>query len=205
MCVPTADETAAPYAGHVPSLHSTERPVRDGSGATVKNLARSHHALTWEPTREPVKVISAEPRRTSPNQRIQAKQQPFLFARLAVREIIRESLWLTASDAELDDLLGHGHAGIFGRAVTRYETTAPRIAALLRALAYAFGNGFPRNDGIWAEAGTALYGSPLDDRDIERALNDAASYIMKDSEYQQTTYRLAQRTFVEHYRPVRHD
>ena len=66
-------------------------------------------------------------------------------------------------------------------------------------LAYARGNGFPRSDGIWATAGSALAGTDVTDVDIARTLELAAPYIMEDTEFGQAVYRLAHRTFAEHY------
>ena len=133
--------------------------------------------------------------------RIGAAGQPFLFARLAVHEISRDPATFLGPDVNgpLDDLLSGGHARIFRHAVARLRRDHPRVEALLHALAYSYGNGFPRTDGIWAVAGSALYNSELDDTDVEAALHDAAPYILRDTEAGQAVYRLAHRTFTEHY------
>lgn len=132
-------------------------------------------------------------------QEIAGQDQPFLFARLAVHEI-RADPTLARSPTELRDLLGSGHRGIFAYAVRRYRNGAPETEALLHALAYARGNGFPRTDGIWEAAAGALYGLPISDAAVARALDDAAPYVMQDTENGQSVYRLAHRTFVEYYR-----
>lgn len=123
--------------------------------------------------------------------------QPFLFARLAVHEVLADP---SRTDHELlQRLLCAGHRGIFGRAVERLGAARPATGSLLWALAYARGRGFPRNDGIWATAGSALHGGQLTDRDVSIAEEEAAPYIMVDAEFGQAAYRLAHRTFVEYY------
>jgi hypothetical protein len=112
---------------------------------------------------------------------------------------IRADPTLAQSSAALKDLLGSGHRGIFAHAVRRYRQEAPETAALLHALAYARGNGFPRTDGIWAAAAGAIYGAPISDIAVARALADAAPYVMQDTNNGQSVYRLAHRTFAEYY------
>lgn len=129
---------------------------------------------------------------------IAEKPQPFLFARLAVHEIIARPEW-AASPVTLRPLLTGGHSGIFGRAVERFATTAPKVEALVHALTYARGNGFPRTGGIWAIAANAISDEPINDTDVRHAIQLAAPYIMIDSEFGDSTYRLAHRTFVEWY------
>jgi hypothetical protein len=125
-------------------------------------------------------------------------QQPFLFARLAVREIIAEPH--IADDTQLlARVLGSGHSGIFAHAVGRLGRTAPEVEALLHALTYARGNGFPRTGGIWALAASELAETPLDDRHVDKALELAAPFIMQDSELGDSVYRLTHRTFAEWY------
>ena len=126
------------------------------------------------------------------------RKQPFLFARLAVYEVLADPSRVT-SQARFEELLAHGHAGIFTLAVTRLAASDPVAENLLHVLAYARGNGFPRSDGIWATAGSALAGTDVTDLDIARTLELAAPYIMEDTEFGQAVYRLAHRTFAEHY------
>ena len=122
-----------------------------------------------------------------------ARKQPFLFARLAVYEVLADPRRVT-SQARFDELLAHGHAGIFTLAVARLAASDPVAESLLHVLAYSRGNGFPRSDGIWATAGSALAGTELSDLDIARTLELAAPYIMEDTEFGQAVYRLAHRT-----------
>jgi len=124
--------------------------------------------------------------------------QPFLFARLAVYEILANPRW-QQPQADLGALLGHGHSGIFNLAVARIRAADPTAEALLHALAYARGNGFPRSDGIWAAAAEAFTDQAVTDDDVERALDLAAPYIMQDTEFGCAVYRLAHRTFTERY------
>jgi hypothetical protein len=125
--------------------------------------------------------------------------QPFLFARLAVHEIVRESNWLYPH-ADLEQLIGSGHSGVFSNAIRRYREGFPNIEALLHVLAYAHGNGFPRTDGIWAEAASVLTPEVVMDDDVAKAIREAAPYILEDSENGQAVYRLSHRTFAERYR-----
>jgi len=129
---------------------------------------------------------------------IASHDEPFLFARLAVHEIIADPNWATSMD-RLTQLIGEKHRGIFARAVQRLAANEPEAEALLHALTYARGSGFPRTGGIWAMAGSALSDRPFDDNHVAKVLKVAAPYIMHDSEFGQGVYRLAHRTFVEHY------
>ena len=129
---------------------------------------------------------------------IAAYPQPFLFARLAVREIIAEPA-LVDNYEQLARVLSSGHSGIFGHAVTRLARTAPEVEALLHVLTYARGNGFPRTGGIWAIAASELTEASIDDRHVRQTLQLAAPFIMQDSEFGHTVYRLAHRTFAEWY------
>jgi AAA ATPase domain len=131
-------------------------------------------------------------------QEIGGHHQPFLFARLAVHEI-RADPTLAQPSPALQDLLGSGHRGIFAYAVRRYRREVPETEALLHALAYARGNGFPRTEGIWGAAAGAIYGAPISDVAVAQALNDAAPYVMQDTDNGQSVYRLAHRTFAEYY------
>jgi ABC-type uncharacterized transport system YnjBCD ATPase subunit len=129
---------------------------------------------------------------------IASYDEPFLFARLAVHEIIADPNWATSMD-RMTQLLGGKHRGIFARAVQRLAANEPEAEALLHALTYARGSGFPRTGGIWAIAGSAFGDGPFNDNHVAKVLKVAAPYIMHDSEFGQGVYRLAHRTFVEHY------
>jgi hypothetical protein len=99
----------------------------------------------------------------------------------------------------VDGLLGRGHDGVFGYAVARLKRLDPRIEALLHALAYAKGHGMPIAGRVWEAAAEAVSGLPVTSADAVNTLKAAAPYIMQGSEFDQTVFRLAHRTFVEHY------
>ena len=132
-----------------------------------------------------------------------ARPRQFLFARLAVHEIIAQpSLVEPARAAELARLLGNDHRGLFAAAVARLTTAAPVHLGMLLALALAQGRGLPRADRIWAIAASALRDTtttPVSETDIDCLLRDAAPYVMLDAENGQSVYRLAHQTFKEHF------
>jgi hypothetical protein len=129
--------------------------------------------------------------------RIRAQHQPFLFARLAALELgARPGL----TDDQADELLHDGHRGLFAAALERLGRSSRTAVPLLRALAHAQGRGLPRWDDVWASIARALTrdveASP---KDIDAMLRDAAPYVTHDGEDGQATFRLAHRTFVEHF------
>ncbi|MCC2320111.1 hypothetical protein [Cellulomonas xiejunii] len=132
---------------------------------------------------------------------VAAHQQPFLFARLAVHEIIAEP-GLGHDDDALADVLSRGHRGLFAHAFERLQHHDERTAALVRCLAYARGGGFPRSGNVWATVTSALSGEDVTDVHVAAALRDAAPYVMESSEGREAVYRLAHRTFVDFFRVV---
>jgi hypothetical protein len=129
-------------------------------------------------------------------------ERQFLFARLAVHELITKPELLTPSNQrELNMLLEGNHRSLFDFVVGRL-TKASRVARpLLEALALAQGRGVPRSEGIWAQMATALAGSQVGEQDIEDLLAQAGPYIMLDAEYGISVYRLAHETFRELLQP----
>jgi hypothetical protein len=126
----------------------------------------------------------------------------FLFARLAVHEILaRPHLVHPDRRAELVTLLGGDHRGMFAAAVARLVALTPTFAPLLEALALSRGRGVPRADRIWVIMAGALAepGVQPTEADIDDLLVAAAPYIMLDVEDDQAVYRLAHRTFQEHF------
>ncbi|MGE7384895.1 AAA family ATPase [Streptomyces sp. NPDC004126] len=123
----------------------------------------------------------------------------FLFARLAVHEILGAPE-LAADPAPLQDC---DHRALFARAVARLTARDPVNGLLLEALALARGHGMPDRDGVWATAANALApdtGGPAVLAGSVTALTVAAApYLMADLEHGQTVYRLAHRTFAEHF------
>ncbi|MGW3934902.1 hypothetical protein [Streptomyces phaeochromogenes] len=122
----------------------------------------------------------------------------FLYARLAVHEVISNP----ELAADPTPLLECDHRQLFARAVERLSEQAPCNRLLLEALALAQGRGLPIADGVWAGIATALADSPdvaVTDADISELLRTAAPYLMLDTESGQSVYRLAHRTFSEHF------
>jgi hypothetical protein len=132
-------------------------------------------------------------------EQVERRQQPFLFARLAVTELLARTP-MEPTSAQLADLLGSGHRGLFARALDRFQAAHPPTVALLRTLAFGLGRGFPRRGLVWSTAAMALHpGMHITDDDIDRTLDLAAPYVTLDGEAGETTLRLAHQTFVEHF------
>lgn len=127
----------------------------------------------------------------------------FLFARLAVHEILARPEAATPENRrQLHTLLKADHRGLFRRAVERLAAKRRVNRALLEALALAMGRGLPRADRIWAIVAEAVgrdTGAEVTESDVDHVLEDAAPYIMLDGEGNQSVYRLAHRTFQEHF------
>ncbi|MGW6199114.1 hypothetical protein ACWF0M_23410 [Kribbella sp. NPDC055110] len=129
-----------------------------------------------------------------------AHNRHFLYARLAVHEILaRPDLLTAAAQPELAELLEQDSRGLFATAVERLTVADRNFRPLLEALAHARGRGLPRADGTWATAAGAFMDSPPGESDLDRLLVAAAPYVMLDGEHGQSTYRLAHQTFVEHF------
>jgi hypothetical protein len=132
---------------------------------------------------------------------ISSRDRHFLYARLAVHELIARPELLTAEHApQLNALLARDHRSLFSAAVRRLAAADPDFVPLLDALAHARGRGLPRANGVWATVASAL----ADRRhpgegDLDRLRDAAAPYIMLDGENGQSTYRLAHQTFAEHF------
>jgi WD40 repeat protein len=127
--------------------------------------------------------------------------QEFLFARLAVHEILAHPALL--GGPELEDLTSGGHLGLFARAVSRLAAERAVNGPLLAALAFARGRGLPIQDGVWAAVATAvsdageITGAELGE--IDELLTAAAPYVTLDREHGHSVYRLAHRTFARHF------
>ncbi|MGC7095355.1 AAA family ATPase [Amycolatopsis lurida] len=130
------------------------------------------------------------------SEQVGLSRHEFLFARLVVHEVLATPDLMSWEPAVL---LEGDHRQLFGRAVDRLTRGAAVNGGLLRALGYAQGRGLPVRDGIWAAVAEAVGAEPVADADTTRLLADAAPYLMMDSEHEQTVYRLAHRTFQEHY------
>ncbi|MCX5046246.1 hypothetical protein OG921_24035 [Aldersonia sp. NBC_00410] len=129
---------------------------------------------------------------------VQARDPQFLFARLAVHEVIANPAW--HAPVSWADLLKGNHQHLFGLAVARLAAARASYPMLLAALAFARGRGVPVADDIWATTARAI--SPtghITRTDIDQLAAAAAPYVLADREYDQTVYRLAHRTFAEHF------
>ncbi|MFI9408490.1 nSTAND1 domain-containing NTPase [Nocardia gamkensis] len=130
--------------------------------------------------------------------RLGDRARGFLFARLAVHEVVADRVW--RDPATWSGLLGGSHQDLFGIAVTRLSRRAPAYSPLLQALAYGRGRGIPAAGGIWATCASVLAPEALISLDdITALLTDAAPYIVADREHGQTVYRLAHRAFTEFF------
>ena len=132
---------------------------------------------------------------------IHGRDREFLFARLAIHELIaRRELLSPARREELEELLGGDHRVLFAAAVARLTAGSRAARPLLEALAIARGRGIPRSDRVWAlVAGAMADNFEIHEADIEHLLDAAAPYIMLDAENGQSVYRLAHRTFQEYF------
>ncbi|TCC34014.1 hypothetical protein [Kribbella speibonae] len=129
-----------------------------------------------------------------------AHNRHFLYARLAVHEILARPELLTAeAQPELAELLEQDNRGLFAIAVDRLTVANRNFRPLLEALGHARGRGLPRADGIWATAAGAFTDGRPGETDLDNLLVEAAPYVMLDGEHGQSTYRLAHQTFVEHF------
>ncbi|MEU5979231.1 AAA family ATPase [Streptomyces sp. NPDC047315] len=118
--------------------------------------------------------------------------QQFLYARLAAHELLNDPDLLT----DPTPLIGRTHRQLFARALQRLHRTNPAYTPLLRALGLAQGRGLPDQNDIWAHAAdtSTPVGAAIPD-----LLRDAAPYLALDQEHGQSVYRLAHRTFTEHF------
>ncbi|MEV4517432.1 hypothetical protein AB0K00_51815 [Dactylosporangium sp. NPDC049525] len=137
---------------------------------------------------------------------ITADSREFLYARLAVHEILATPGPLTARrEAELLDLLGRSYEELFSAAVQRLVEASPVNRPLLLALSVAKGRGLPVSGGTWTTIANALADRPDEQatvQDADALLQLAAPHIIIDAESGQTVYRLAHRTFAELLSPL---
>ncbi|TMR07006.1 hypothetical protein ETD83_02380 [Actinomadura soli] len=138
---------------------------------------------------------------------IAERNERFLFARLAVHELIHNPSLLDPGRAHtLGRLLSGTHRDLFSAVVARLGRQHDAFVPLIQALAQAKGRGLPIEDDVWGIAAGALLpaagdgtGPPVDRAVIQDLIDRAPAYITVTSEAGQTVYRLAHRTFVEHF------
>ena len=134
---------------------------------------------------------------------VAGRDREFLFARLAVYELVKDPRLLTLGRSRsLSILLEGDHQDLFAKALGRLAQLDDRYPVLVEALSLARGRGMPEADGIWATVAAALTPEttrpdtlttthPMDstdtDTDAEWAqsshdlLEHAAAYIVVDS------------------------
>ncbi len=155
---------------------------------------------------------------------IAARDREFLFARLAVYELIEDPTFLLPGRAaSLDQLLRGDHQDLFAKALDRLARLDDHYEPLIQALALARGRGIPEADGIWATIAAAFTTTPGHPRPpgdpstnglaprawaraIQGLLSHAAAYLVVDTAdegQRATVYRLAHRTFVEYFTRTR--
>ncbi|MFI7175715.1 hypothetical protein [Streptomyces spororaveus] len=142
-------------------------------------------------------IADAVHRLVTDHEHVGAEPQQFLYARLAAHELLADPALL----ADPTPLIGRTHRQLFTHALQRLHRTDPRYTPLLRALGLAQGRGLPDQDGIWAATADALTTAGAGDTHagIAGLVRDAAPYLALDHEHGQSVYRLAHRTFTEHF------
>jgi WD40 repeat protein len=137
---------------------------------------------------------------------LRKRDAEFLFASLAVHEIQARVPNGDLSRGALARLLEGTHRALFATAVHRISSRGPTHEFALEALGLSLGRGVPLLDGVFGSIAAALADSrvsnetrAIDNDALHTLLNDAAPYVMIDTEDQQTVFRLAHRTYREYY------
>ena len=141
--------------------------------------------------------LGDKPRAAQLGKLVAERNEPFLFARLAASELLQRGP--IDSGPGLSRLLSRGHRGLFAAACERLAAESSATHALLRGLAFGLGRGLPRADRVWATIAESLADTEIDAGAIDAALRTASAYIVLDGEDGQSTYRLAHKTFAEHF------
>ncbi|MEV4158316.1 hypothetical protein AB0J48_35365 [Nocardia salmonicida] len=189
-----APDTDVLHALHVP--HTTTVPISADATAVadyVRGRLRSARASLLDPFGEEIdlKTLVDDVRGRGPQ---------FLFARLLVLELLADPNQRTPT--AWTRLLVGDHRSLFAAAVARLTAHQPALLAVLKALAYARGRGLPAADDIWVTAAQALstdVTTTISNSDVERLTEVAAAYVLADREHGQTVFRMAHRTFTEHF------
>ncbi len=127
------------------------------------------------------------------------RERQFLYARLLVHELkAQQSLPDDARD-DVNTLLAGTHRSIFAAAIRRLARTSATAVPLLAALAHARGRGMPRLSQVWSTAAAVVSPGEYSPMAIDAVLVEAAPYVRIDAESGQSVFRLAHRTFEEHF------
>ena len=199
----TAETIDVPLARDTDLLDALGADALNAAPVTVISVRRDPQAMERYARRRLVRAVIegrvalSEPSRDRVAAAIGQSDREFLFARLAVHEVIRSA----ETTADPVTLLPGDHRQLFARAVDRIAAELPGSQALLRALAIAQGQGLPIRDGVWRSLATALGREPLeeDDSAIAALIDSVGPYLTVDVEAGQTVYRLGHRTFNEHF------
>ena len=130
------------------------------------------------------------------------ERRGFLFARLAVNEIIADQSLFDPEHADtLDEALRGGHRGLFARAVRRLAAQSDSYYAIMDALSLAQGAGIPLLDGVWRTMGAARAGGgrTVSQAEVSAFLDAARPYVTMDIADGQTVFRFAHRTFADYF------
>jgi WD40 repeat protein len=183
-----------------PDRPTTDHDILDALGVSSHSpirLRRDPEAISRYVFRRLVKALGHDEGLEDFSTELGRRDREFLFARLAVREII-ENPQLLLDQKALDKLLNCSHGELFTRAMLRFTTVDSVFGVLLTALALAQGRGLPIVHGIWTAVAQSLSDTlEVTDDHIDRLIEVAAPYLILDVENNETVYRLAHRTFVE--------
>jgi hypothetical protein len=115
----------------------------------------------------------------------------FLIARMIARDLIESGEERTADD------MPKSSGVAFDEYLARFGPEEQLVRDLLEALSYAEGQGLPRGD-IWISMARAISARCYRNRDVDRVLKLAASYIVEEVEQGSSVYRLYHRELAEH-------
>ncbi|WP_043471613.1 hypothetical protein [Kitasatospora sp. MBT66] len=162
-------------------------------GSGRRNTAKRRGTLHADDTT----IADAVHRPVTDHSRDGAEPQHFLYARLAAHELLAAPALL----ADPTPLIGRTHRELFTHALNRLHRTDARYTPLLCALGLAQGRCLPDQDAVWACAADGLTSAGVSDihAGIAGLVRDVAPYLALDHEHGQSVYRLAHRTFTEHF------
>ncbi|MFF8429108.1 hypothetical protein ACF07Y_29015 [Streptomyces sp. NPDC016566] len=196
---PDSRATGVVAAGDGQAANSQYVEVTQDKEALAGYLRAKLHAAKHRGTlnADETTIATAVHRLVTDHQQDGAEPQQFLSARLAAHELLNNPDLL----ADPTPLIGRTHRELFALALERLHRTNPRYSPLLRALGLAQGRGLPDQDGIWTRTAEALTPGGAGDAggSITDLVHDAAPYLALDQEHGQSVYRLAHRTFTEHF------